>query len=273
MKKLMMIFAVMATIFASCSKNEPESGQKNVNESGNIILKLSVSEFSGADSKALIKTGWAEGDQLLIWFDANAGEKPDMVIKYNGSSWVQDCSAQVSGKAPAASGNMKVLYNNVLCVTANDPYEYSDNTLSGKIQNWTFLTEIQVVVTDLDRANATSYTLSCSNFTPFTGYTVGTDAITAQAGDAGTFVQGISNTDGVAFVFASCTKYGSEAEYYFSLNDGSSSSASASTPTTPECVEIEAKYDGTNLSKLKWAKWNVGASKPEESEFCTFLYN
>ena len=29
-------------------------------------------------------------------------------------------------------------------------------------------------------------------------------------------------------------------------------------------VEIEAKYDGTNLSTKKWAKWNVGANSPSD---------
>lgn len=71
-------------------------------------------------------------------------------------------------------------------------------------------------------------------------------------------------------MFASCTKYDTPAGYEFSLKDGTSSGASASTLTTPECVEIKAKYDGTTETTLKWAKWNVGASKPEEYGYYFF---
>ena len=267
MKRIMTIFAVVAAILASCSKSEPETGKNDVNENGRIKINLSVSNpGSGDDSKALVKTDWADGDQLLIWFDENSREKPDMAIKYNGSGWEQDGSVTLSGNSPEASGSMKVLYNNILCVTAKDPYTFNigTSTLSGKIQTWTFLTEIQVVVTGLTPEDYAKYTLSCSNFTPFTGYTVGTDAITAQAGDANTPVPGISNTDGVAFVFASCTKYGTSAEYKFSLSDGSSSGASASTPANPEFVDLGLP------SGLKWAVHNVGASSPEEYGYYFF---
>lgn len=265
---------MMATILASCNKSEPEAGHKDVNEYDKIKINLSVSNLSGGDSKTIIKTDWAEGDQLLIWFDENAGEKPDIVIRYNGSGWDQDESVEVSGETPAASGNMKVLYNNILCVTAKDPYTFNSgtSTLSGRIQTWTFLTEIQVVVTGLTPADYAKYRLSCNNFTPFTGYTVGAESITAMAGSANTPVNGISNTDGVAFVFASCTAYGTSSSYKFCLNDVTSSSTPAGTGELeePDYVEIKAKYNGTDESTLKWAKWNIGASKPEECGYYFF---
>lgn len=258
MKKAIAIIASVAMIIASCSKIEPEEGVNVGNEKDGIILNLSVSApGSDDDSKAYIKTGWADGDQLHIWFDTNTGEKPDMVIKYNGSSksWEQDGSAEVSGNTPAASGYIKVLYNNILAVTAKDPYEFADNTLSGRIQTWTFLTEIQVVVRNLEAADAGKYALSCDKFTTYKGHVVGADAITAApAGAAGSFVNGISNADGVAFVYASSTAYDTETNLKFILNDGTGD-LPIITPTEPEYVEIAG---------LKWAKWNLGASKPEE---------
>ena len=262
MKKILAIIASMAMVFASCNKMKSEMGENGGNENKGIILNLSVSSPSSDDSKAYIKTGWANGDQLLIWFDTNTGEKPDMVIKYNGSSWEQDGSAEVSGNTPAASGYMKVLYNNILAVTAKDSYEFADNTLSGHIKTWTFLTEIQVVVYNIsvDAADAGKYSLSCDKFTSYKGHVVGADAITAApAGAAGSFVSGISNADGLAFVYASSTAYDTETDLRFTLNEGDGTGdLPIITPTEPEYVEIAG---------LKWAKWNLGASKPEESGY------
>ena len=260
MKKILAIIASLAMVFASCNKMKPEMGENGDNENKGITLNLTINAPSNDDTKAYIKTGWVDGDQLFIWFDTNTGEKPDMVIKKNGKSWEQDISAEVSGNTPAASGYMKVLYNNILAVTAKDQYEFADNTLSGRIQTWTFLTEIQVVVRNLEAADAGKYALSCDKFTTYKGHVVGADAITAApAGAAGSFVNGISNADGVAFVYASSTAYDTITDLRFTLNEGDGTGdLPIITPTEPEYVEIAG---------LKWAKWNLGASKPEESGY------
>lgn len=262
MKRIMTTVAVAAMLFVSCSKMEQDEGIDINGGNEKITLNLSVSNPCSDDSKAMIKTGWAVGDQLLIWYDSNVGQKPDMAIRYDGGNWINDESVEVSGNIPASSGQMKALYNNTLIVTAKDPYTFARNTLSGKIQNWTFLTEIQVVVTGITPEDADKYTLSCDKFTTCTGFVVGTDAITATAGEAGDYASGISNADGVAFVFASSTAYNISTSFKFDLNDGTSGSTSISvptgTPSEPESVDLGLP------SGVKWATQNIGASKPQD---------
>ena len=79
--------------------------------------------------------------------------------------------------------------------------------------SWTFLTEIQVVVTSLS-GNASDYTLPCDKFTPLSGdgYEIGSDAITASTGTNGIRITG--NTDGYTansiFLPAAGFGYGSD---------------------------------------------------------------
>ena len=200
MKKILTLLAVMAAVLSSCDKNEIASSVKSV--SANLKLDITVS-YPGEQTKALIKEDWANGDQIKIWYDANTGDTPDLVIEYNGTGWDKATGVSESGNTPSASGTFKAVYNGNVTVAANGiGYTYASETLSFNINRWTFLTEVQVVVSGISGDNAAQYTLACNKFTPFTGYNVGPEAITASAGTKNTAVPGISNADGVAFVFA-----------------------------------------------------------------------
>lgn len=284
----------MAAVLSSCSKSELESA--TANESKDIVLNISVSNPGADDTKALIKTGWEANDQIKIWFDARTGETPDLVIKYDKTNdkWTQDGTAVFI--PTSASGNVKAVYSDKVIVASVDGYTLSGNTLTFSIANWKFLTEVQVVVKELNNNKAGSYTLSCDKFTPLAstgnGYTVGSDAITASTGTEGDAVTGISNGDGVAFVFATADYSSSSTDkkdFAFTLKDNTS--GSEVTKVYKPNVAIEAKTNKSSIKALTiantkfkspfpdgfvdlgvvvnskpvyWATKNLGASKPEE---------
>ena len=288
MKKIVMIFAAMAAVLSSCQKSELES--VSVNDGKDIVLNISVSNPGADDTKALIKSAWAANDEISIWYDGNTGATPDLVVTYNGEKWIQKQDATVSENTPSQGENKyaKSLYNGNVKIASKDNYTYDGTTLTFNIANWKFLTEVQVVVKGLTSASAGSYTLACDKFTPLAagnGYTVGSDAITASAGTMGAAVTGISNTDGVAFVFATADYSSSSTEkkdFAFTLKDNTS--GSEVTKVYKPNVAIEAKTNKSSIKALtivsskfipefvdlgltsgrKWRSWNLGASKPEE---------
>ena len=252
MKKIFIIFAAMAAVLSSCSKSGLESA--TANESKDIVLNISVSNPGADDTKALIKTGWAANDEIFIWYDGNTDATPDLVIKYDASNtkWIQNQDATVSGNKPStgASKYAKALYNGTVKVASKDEYTYDGTTLTFNIENWTFLTEVQVVVKGLTSTSAGSYTLSCDKFTPCTGngYTVNADGIIATKGTKGTAVTGISNTDGVAFVFATADYSPTAVDYTFTLKDNTS--GSEVTKVYKPNVAIAAKEGKSSIKAL-----------------------
>ena len=272
----------MAAVLSSCQKSELES--VSVNDGKDIVLNISVSNPGADDTKALIKTGWAANDEISIWYDSNVQETPDLVVKYDGAKWIQKEGATVSGNTPSEGDNKyaKALYNGTVKVASKDDYTYENSTLTFSIENWTFLTEVQVVVKGLTSASAGSYTLACDKFTPLAagnGYTVGSDAITASAGTKGAAVTGISNTDGVAFVFATADYSTTAADYKFTLKDNTSGSevtkvykpnvaiAAKENKSSIKALTIESGSftapgpEYVTIGNLKWATMNLGAEK------------
>lgn len=227
----------MAAVLSSCSKNEIEPVSKN--DGKDIVLNIRVSNPGADDTKALIKTGWAANDEISIWYDSNVQETPDLVVTYNGEKWIQKEGAVISGNTPSTGTGKyaKALYNGKVKVASKDSYTYDGTTLTFNIANWKFLTEIQVVVygDDIDGTKPSDYTLSCDKFTPCTGYNVGSEAITASTGAKNTAAPGISNSDGVAFVFATAEYSQTATDFIFTLTNNTSSSAVVKkyTPSNP----------------------------------------
>ena len=250
----------MAAVLSSCNKNEIEPVSKN--DGKDIVLNISVSNPGADDTKALIKEGWAAGDEISIWYNSNVQENPDLVIEYdaNNTKWIQKTDATVSGNTPSTGTGKyaKALYNGKVKVASKDSYTYDGTTLTFNIANWKFLTEIQVVVygDDIDGTKPSDYTLSCDKFTPCTGYTVGSDGITASKGETGAAVTGISNDgvnskSGVAFVFATADYSSSSTEkkdFAFTLKDNTSGSE-VTKVYTPN-VAIEAKSGKSSIKAL-----------------------
>lgn len=212
----------MAAVLPSCSKSTLETAGKKVDAS----LKLDVTVSSPcAETKAVIKTGWESSDKIKIWYDANTGTNPDLVIRYDGSKWVIDENATVSGNAPSTGSNhyLKAVYEDKVAVAAKDAYTYAEGTITFNLQTWTFLTEIQVAVSDyypsLDGFSERMLHLSCSGFRPYEGYTVREEGITVKAGAKGAPVICCRYYGDFYFVYATAD-YSSEAtEHVFTFKN------------------------------------------------------
>ena len=214
------------------------------------------------------------GTRFSIYYDASTTEA--FCLTFDGTKWTGPAGITAPG---SASGTVKCLYDGDVKVASSVTYTYSGSTLSFNINSWTFLTEIQVVVSGITYDNTKTYTLACDHLKPCTGYTVNSDGIAAQKGSAGTAVTGIANTDGVAFVFATSDIYGSAADYKFTFNNaGSTLTYTASSKNlTSNASSIKgfkiasskfsaaltgtakAKLDGTNEVDVTWVQlWKGG---------------
>lgn len=222
MKKIMLIFAAMAVVFASCSKSELES--ESVNGSKEYVLDIDVAApGADADTKALIKTGWASGDNIKVWFDNETTNY--IVIMYNGSQW-ELTSGTIPQDLKTENGKIKALYKGGVIVAATENYTVTEKddtkVVKFSIDRWKFLTEIQVVVTDIPNTMSGFYSLKCNKFRALTGdkYTVGESDITAVQSELNDAVPGSDeNQDGYAFVFGTANYSSEKQTYTFTLKD------------------------------------------------------
>lgn len=105
MKKTIIVLAIALFGLASCNK----VGVEDIPAKNDIKLNLKVSDLDGAETKA-VKTTWESGDAINIWFDSISDIRPDLVIWYNGATWIVNDQAAVSGKSPSASGKLNAVY-------------------------------------------------------------------------------------------------------------------------------------------------------------------
>ena len=88
MKNTALLFAALAAAFSisSCTKEMNE-----MLPSSELKVNITVSEPE-ISTKA-VKSGWANGDKINVWFDRSSNQTscpsttPDAVLTYNGSSW------------------------------------------------------------------------------------------------------------------------------------------------------------------------------------------
>lgn len=280
MKKIIIALAALAAAFGlvSCNKEQIEN-----NISNEIKVNINVSEISSAATKAA-KTGWEVGDKLNIWFDETNYANPDLVIKYDGSEWKKDATATVSGKEPAASGNLIVLfegyndwskythssatlysktekfagtqngyvYTQPLAYTNDNviAYTYASGTLAANLDSWKSLTKIQVVVTGLDTSKASDYALKVNNvYRCLVRFNSTSLAIESET--YGKPTMGVANEDGVAFCFADPTS--SLTNWTFTLLDLDT--------MTSKSYTVSGKSFDTGTSKVAAIK--IDASKFE----------
>ena len=203
MKRLSIIAvtAIAALLSASCNKSI-ETPMVPAPQ-GSIILDLDIAGFAG-DTKA-VKSGWAVGDKLNLWFDdwnytARADNPtPDLVITYDGTKWT--AGALASGRSLKPSGKFSVLYegfnklseyktlfsrgsqwftphsegyggDNVHfkplvfeCEAIDYNYNNADNKLSATISSWQTPTALKVLVKGLNPEEAKNYILQTANVT------------------------------------------------------------------------------------------------------------
>lgn len=235
MKKIIIAFAALAAAFslASCSREQIET------PSADLKLNVNVAGLDGSADTRAVKTAWAEGDRIDLWYQGNKQLDPDLVIRFDGTKWTRDASAKVSGNEPAASGNILYLYE-----AGNDlskysvissmyyggtmnllygcdfwepaTYTYENNTLSFDIKRWSPVTEFQVVVTGIDPSK---YQLKCSNLLRFLFYYMSDKSVSTGNGAFGDYVSGVAHEDGAAFYFKSARDCSASAEYVFTLKN------------------------------------------------------
>ena len=255
MKRIILTLVAIAAMLASCKKTESVNGSGSV--PGDFRLNITVAELGSGDdaTKTMIKDSWAEGDQISIWYDGNTQDNPDLVIEYDGGTW-----NKYSGKAPSEGDDkyIKAVYNGQVIVASKDSYKFSNNTLTFSIANWTFLTEIQVVVTGIT-GNASDYALACNKFTPLSGikYTVTDGSINAITGTKGAAVVGFeseANPGAATFVFATAgyTTGDATADYTIAL-----AGAGTKVYYTPE-----AKSFQKDTKSIKAIKIDASTFKP-----------
>lgn len=236
MKKYFMLFAAAAAAFclASCSKSAID------NTTDGIILNIKVADLNGPATKA-VKTGWASGDKINVWYDLNVSEDPDLVIVYDGKDWIIDESATLSGKLPDAEGKIKYLfegYNDLSSyssynwgmqtfrgtanlVFAQDYYKpvyytYSGNVLKFEISNWVPMSGIQVVVTGIAPED---YQLKCDRLQMFSEINIYPEETALTNVGYDEYTDGVANEDGTAFYFSTTDSAGTAADYTFTIKN------------------------------------------------------
>ena len=279
---LMNVILAMAFTFVSCTSEDTTAGNSNTTDATSYVngnaIKANITVAGTQDeSRAIVKTSFETGDKILIWFDHNTNwgydtpEEPDLVIAYDGTTWNTDVDADVSGNKPKALGTLKAIYNGDLKTVACQPYSYNSttNVITSTITDWLFLTEIQVVVKGLQYDANTTYTLSCDRLKPIEGYQVNSDEIVAKLGTQGDAVTGISNSDGVAFVFATTDSYNQAADYEFTLTGAGTRmpyTAKSATIVMGKNKVIGLTIDAdkfvqyVEIGGKKWATMNLGAT-------------
>ena len=205
MKRISIIIAsaLAAMLSASCSKSIETPAAPSPGES--IILDLNIAGFDGAGDTKAVKTDWADGDKLNLWFDDwNYTEQannptPDLVITYDGAKWTADALA--AGRSLNPNGKFSVLYEggNDLskCISYRHAgqqffefpnlwvaeigersyyyhmiyrkedvsYTYSGNKLTAAIADWMTPSAFKVLVKGLDPAAAGDYALQTVDVT------------------------------------------------------------------------------------------------------------
>ena len=256
MKKVFSVLAAAAVAalgILSCSKEQ--MAETTPSEEG-IQLNITVGQLDGTadpDTKA-VKTGWASGDRINIWYDENISQNPDLVIAYDGSKWAVDHSASVSGKMPAASGTLTAMYVNgalsdfsyageegtcrfsaprfsSVVDGANRParmplisyvdrtdYSFASDILTSNLTDWLFRgANVQVVISGL--AAGDEWVLSCDKFRTPSSFNLISNSPVARVmvntGSAyGNYAIANKNADGSAFMYSYS---GTDTDFTFTL--------------------------------------------------------
>ena len=175
MKRISIIIAsaLAAMLSASCSKSIETPAAPSPGEG--IILDLNIAGFAGAGDTKAVKTGWAAGDKLNLWFDDwNYTEQadnplPDLVITYDGTKWTADALA--AGRSLKPSGKFSVLYEGL-----NDLSKYRSSWSSGS-QNF------ELPWLWVDGIGARSYCCRMVYLKEKVGYTYSGNKLTATIAD------------------------------------------------------------------------------------------
>lgn len=255
MKKffMMAVAALLTFGFTACSTSELDE-QVSVPTPKEMKLNISVADLNlGNPETRAVKTGWVAGDKINIWYDENDQHEPDLVIVYDGEKWDKDTSVTLSGNEPSESGKLKFVYegfndlssykkyvevgihlfssnapqgygisdtfsNLILTSVKNNPesYTYSAETLSFSINNWSIVTDVQVVVTGIEPR---AYLLKCDKLGLYLGFGLNGSMVMLPAPSDNTYSSlGFSNDGGTAYYFTIKNDI-ADADFTFTLRE------------------------------------------------------
>ena len=187
MKNINILLATLAMLVAtvSCNNDDKIQTEEPGVPAGSIRVNISISDLQST-TKA-VKTGWANGDIINIWFDKHAYQTPDLTMTYNNGAWA---ASEISNEIAAqlkANGTLWGFYEasnsattawtfdddgipgegacfitpgsnwldgtkGYLTVDFNNlSYTFDGTTLSAKLDNWNYGTDFQMVITGLDQ--------------------------------------------------------------------------------------------------------------------------
>ncbi len=251
-----------------------------------------------------VKQGWVDGDHLDIWLDGNAlFSRPDLILEKRGSSWIaiqvrEGIQFQKEGslvafyegrnnlsdydifqnelQLPKMVFNYETAYGAALSLQSYDTaYTFEENVFSCSLEWWQFVTDLQVVITDLpaDKDYALKMSNTCLTNNKFTN--AGRIISLIYYGNQ-PLALGVANEDGVAFYFGKRNpNISADTEETFTLlsSDGNCYTYSTKVRFT-ESYRLQAakipfskftqEYADLGLS-VKWASRNVGANNFWES--------
>lgn len=219
--RFVLVFEAIIGLQLTSCKDEAEPVNADT-----IIFNFQIAVYTDAITRS-VKRGWNPGEQVLIWYDSNTQSDPDLILQYDGSTW--DASDVVTAPG-SASGTLKALCyadNGTILNSCNLPYTFTDRVLTCRINQWEFMTRMNIVVNGTFANDPASYSLSCSQLSAPGEVSVGTDRF-SMTSVQGAPVRGRANDDGLAFVFADCNGFDVESEYLFELITRSGVSDSAS---------------------------------------------
>lgn len=285
MKRFILILsALVAFVFASCTKEaivEPEKPS----QTAKIDINIAVGDL--VQNTKAIKTSWENGDKINIWFDIKCWTvAPDLILTYEDGNWTpSEMTEETVDALKASNGVLHAVYEAsnsqfnspaanqtlsfpkstisgqsavhtpITCYSSPVSYTFVNRTLTAQINDWQYLTSIQVVVSGLNKNSASNYGLKVERETPYPAYcsiAYGlefTNAQTSYISNVSNLAEcagGVSNQDGVAFAFTSF--YGSNT-YTFTLIDNTGKewvytkkNATISKPAS-SCLSIKIPFD------------------------------
>lgn len=238
---LIIAAAAILSSVASCNKaeiNEPDRAEEVSVADSPIKVDISVSPLE-SDTKA-VKQEWTTYDLINVWLDdtpenyEGKTSSPDFILEYKGGKWVaKDAGiSALTARLKESGGNIRGFYESVNNFTdgawgmnknwANFPregdliktpvvayfnkisytYDSKNKVFVARINDWTFGTDFQLVVTGISLGDG--YSLICDDIQTMSGIRVvnGTNKSISVGEDPYKTARifGVPNADGVAFV-------------------------------------------------------------------------
>lgn len=290
MKKILTLIAAVAILAVSCQKEAPETGDSSATGKLTATIVKSSTKVTYSETPELnLQPAWEVGDKI-IGFD-DAGNSYSLTV-----ASVDAETATLSGTVP--DGALHLIYKsgakagdiNNKTLTIDYTSQKGDKTMpavmlaDGTVEdgschfsftNAGAIIGISAVKGVPSGAKVTKVTISGDNLSAATVALSGSAlalTVTEKAADA-------ISVDGLNLTVTDSN--GTLSSPIFIAVPAGAVIAKVSVPVTKEpetmtipstadekknidYVEIEAKYDGTNVSTKKWAKWNVGANSPSD---------